>query len=117
MSDTPRFSERHGYEPAEKPITVREDAPNELRGVLVDFAYEAGLRPARLRGTVCRALMTREDPGNWTEFPNVDYEIRGLIDGCDWYEVYNIIEAIAEDLASRDADAAELFAGRMNTYF
>lgn len=117
MATGSRFSERHGYEPSERPITVRQDAPHELRGVLVDFAYEAGLDPHRMRSIVCRVLMTREDPSNWTPFPNVDNEVRHLVDGCEWYEVYDIIEATYDSLASREAAGAEPFATTVNTYF
>jgi hypothetical protein len=56
------FSKRHGYQPSEKEITVRYDAPYELRGVLIDIAYEIGFRPKTLRPVVCRALRKRPDP-------------------------------------------------------
>ena len=87
MNEKP-FSKRHGFHrPAETEISVRHDAPHEFRGVLVDLAYECGFRPKRLRPLVCRILRKREDTNNWTEYPNIDYEVRNLIDDCEWYRV------------------------------
>ena len=38
----PDFSRRHGYyRLTEAEITIREDAPHELRGILVQLAYDA----------------------------------------------------------------------------
>lgn len=93
-----RFSERHGFEPLQAEITVTRDAPYELRGVVVDIAYEAGLDPHKLRSIVCQLLRVREDPSNWSAYPNVDYEVRGHLDSCEWYEIYDIIEAICAAL-------------------
>ncbi|MGH2365113.1 MAG: AbiJ-NTD4 domain-containing protein [Chloroflexota bacterium] len=58
--------------------------------------------------------MTREDPSNWSEFPNIDGEVRGLLDRCDWYQTYDAIEAIHEHLSHEHADAFEL---KLNTFF
>ena len=96
-----RFSQRHGFEPDDAEISIRLDAPEELRGVLVDIAYESGLSPHEMRSLVCRVLRTREDAGNWSAFPNVDNELRGHVDSCEWYEVYDILEAIYEDISER----------------
>lgn len=92
-----RFSKRHGfYQPIVKEIKVRHDAPLDLRGFLVEMAYECGFKPKSLRSALCRLLRKRPDPGNWSEFPNIDQEVRGLVDGCDWYRVYDIIEKLFE---------------------
>lgn len=88
-----RFSSRHGFEPPDAEITVRNDAPSSLRGVVVDIAYEAGLDPHSMRAIVCRTLRVREEPGNWSAYPNVDGEVREHLDNCEWFEVYDIIEA------------------------
>ena len=79
------FSERHGFNRVyETEITVREDAPYDLRGVIVELAYKCGFSPKSLRTLVCSVLLKRPDENNWSEFPNVDYEVRELIDGCIW---------------------------------
>lgn len=110
---TDSFSTRHGFRRAHvAPISIREDAPHELRGVILQLAYESGLRPKTLRPVVCRTLRKREDEGNWSEYPNIDNEIRALIDDCEWYRVYDVIEAIAG--ATQEADK---FEPELNAYF
>jgi hypothetical protein len=92
------FSERQGYSPKDPEIKIRNEAPHDLRGVLVDIAYESGLTPHTLRSLICRLFRAREDSSNWSAFPNVDSEVRGLIDSCDWFRVYDAIEAIYNSL-------------------
>lgn len=42
---TERFSDREGYRPPAAPITIREDAPPELRSAILVLAEEAGMTP------------------------------------------------------------------------
>jgi hypothetical protein len=120
------FSERHGMSLADAEITVRNDAPEELRGVLVQLAYGSGYTPKALRELVCRVLFKRPDSSNWSDYPNIDQEIRGLLDECIWWDVYNVIEAVAKDLASGSNAFAhsvfghrgdDAFASELNRYF
>lgn len=106
------FSERHGFKPKEKKITIRHSAPEELRYAVVIISYESGSRPALLRDIVCRALRKRPDPSNWSEFPNIDYEVHELIDDCEWYQVYNIIENIYPIVKD-----SERFQSEINSFF
>ena len=118
-----RFSERHGFEPLQAKITVTRDAPYDFRGIVADIAYEAGFGPHRLRSIVCQTLRVREDPSNWSAFPNVDSEVRGHIDSCEWYEVYDIIEAKYGDLLRSQKHSLtqdirpQYFADELNKYF
>ena len=109
-----RFSRRHGYEAHDSEIRVREDAPEELRSVLVDIAYESGLRPGELRSIICRVLRIAADPDNWSEFPNIDYEVRSELMNCEWYRVYDVIEEIPGALSDGYPDE---FEEEMNKYF
>ena len=117
-----RFSERRGYgSTSEAEITMREEAPFELRGVAVDLAYECGLDPHKTRRVVCRTLRVRENPQNWSAFPNVDQEVRDHLDDCEWFFVYDVIEAFHQEIAAlqqsgHDADA-ERFEAEINRYF
>jgi len=116
------FSKRHGLQPSEPEITVRHEAPHEMRGVIVDIAYEHGMDPHLMRSMVCRILRVREDSSNWSAFPNVDNEVREHIDSCARYEVYDIIEATYKQVAQRmkghsaDADPSG-FEREVNDYF
>jgi len=121
-----RFSNRHGYSPADAEITVRHEAPDELRSVVVEIAYESGFTPNPLRTLVCRVLRARPNPSNWSEYPNVDGEIRQLLDTCEWYYVYDVIEEIYSALSSGgmiarsrrgSSDGAENFSQEINRYF
>jgi hypothetical protein len=113
------FSKRHGFRHIQSaPITVRTDAPSELRGIIIQLAYQFGFSPRTLRPLVCRALRKRPDSDNWSEYPNIDNEIHSLVDGCEWYRVYDIIEDIAG--AMREAPFSfdpEQFESELNDYF
>lgn len=111
MNDS--FSRRHGFHPKEKEIKIRQDAPYDLRGVIVDIAYGSGFSPKILRPVVCRALRKRPDPNNWSEYPNIDEEIRHLLDDCEWYKVYDVIEEICR---SAYPVQAEKFEREINSY-
>lgn len=112
---TERFSKRFGYRSATEPdVTVRYDAPDELRDALVAIAYEAGGTPTKLRTVVCRVLRKRPEASNWSDYPNVDNEVRDLLADCEWFHVYDVIEALAE---SEIRFGAEKFAEEMNGFF
>ncbi|MEC4722797.1 hypothetical protein RY831_26920 [Noviherbaspirillum sp. CPCC 100848] len=114
------FSKRFGYanSATEVPISVREDAPHDFRGVLVELAYEYGWKPRPLRELVCRVLRERPDSSNWSEYPNIDGEIRNLVDDAEWYKVYDIVEAVYNAMTSnRHDDSATRFEVELNDYF
>jgi hypothetical protein len=112
---TDSFSKRHGFQPKDKKITIRQDAPYDMRGVLVDIAYGVGFSPKTLRPVVCRALRKRPDLNNWSEYPNIDDEIHHLLDDCEWYKVYDVIEEIYRDASHYYRN--EKFEQEINSYF
>jgi len=118
MTILDRFSRRHGLEPAEVPITVRQDAPPKLRAAVAQIARDAGLQLSSVRKIVCRVLHETEDPNNWSS-PNILQEVRELLDSCDWFLVYDVIEEIYRHLArsATELDKAELFAEEINRFF
>ena len=118
MNDEP-FSRRHGFRrTTEAEISVRHDAPYDLRGVLVELAYGCGFRPKSLRSLVCRVLLKRPDPNNWSEYPNIDYEVRELLDNCDWYRVYDVAEALYQKMSEAPYSYdPEKFQTELNAYF
>jgi len=92
--DYGRFSRRYGFADHQGDELIRHDAPEPLRCGLLQSATEAGLRPSPLRQIVCGTLRRRPNPANWSEYPNVWEEVEGLVHSCDWYRVYDVIEAI-----------------------
>ena len=113
------FSNRHGYKkPSEVEITVRQDAPHEFRGVIIDLAYECGFSPTTLRKVICQILRKRPDRNNWAEYPNIDDENHYLIDDCEWYKVYDIVETIYKKMAEAPVSFKhEQFEIEINEYF
>lgn len=112
------FSKRHGfYQPRNAEIKVRQDAPYELRGFVVQLAYNCGLRPSPLRELVCNVLRTRPDQSNWSEFPNIDGEVQTLLDTCEWFRVYDIVEKIAQHMSETPYSYdAEKFENEINEF-
>jgi hypothetical protein len=115
------FSRRNRYSGPPKGITVREDAPETLRFMVLDTARKLGWGPSLLRPIVCSAVRVRPDRQNWTEFPNIWEEVQALVYECQWYQVYDIIEALYAAFEKNDADRdehdAEQFADEVNAFF
>lgn len=131
MKSKERFSDRYGYISEDIEIKIWQDAPEELRGVLLDIAIECGQTPNSLRAIVCQILRKRPNPNNWSEYPNVWNEVQQLVDKCDWYRVYDIIEIIYETIVTiesrefqdsfldeqKEHIKAETFKKEINDYF
>ena len=113
------FSKRHGFSSIEEvDISVREDAPTELRSFIVQLAYDHSFKPSSLRYLVCKVLKKSPDPSNWSEYPNVDKEVNELLYNCKWYKVYDIIERIINHLGENSyRDTYESFERELNEYF
>jgi hypothetical protein len=120
------FSKRHQYG-TPKEITVREGAPESLRFFVLETAKNLNWGPSSLRPNVCRVLRIPPDPGNWSEYPNVDLEVTRLMDECEWFKVYDIIEALHAAMSKQDnitrktapryANTAATFAAELNGFF
>jgi len=113
------FSKRYGYSMlSEAEITVRQDAPHDFRGVLIDLSYDCGFQPSKLREVICKAFKKRPDRNNWSEYPNIDDENHYLIDNCEWYKVYDLIEIICKTMNEFPFSfEAEKFENELNEYF
>ena len=109
------FSKRQGFHSLnEKEITVREDAPEGLRGFIRMAFYDLKKNPSDLRTITTRVLRIPPDRNNWSEYPNIDYEVEEYLESCDWYYVYDIIEAIIQSL---NHEQKATFTEDMNEYF
>lgn len=94
-SDHRPFSRRQGFASPSPEISIREDAPDQFRFRLLTITNrEAGISPSSLRPIVCDVLCVRPDPSNWSEYPNINDEVQDLVYGCEWFKVYDIVEAI-----------------------
>lgn len=54
-----RFSSRHGYERPDAEITIRHEAPPELRDAIITIAYRCQLKPSNLRDILCSICCRR----------------------------------------------------------
>ena len=112
-----RFSRRHGYASSAREITVRHEAPEDLRGAVLLIAKEVGLGPSVLRTIICEVLRKLPDQDNWSEYPNVWGEVQNHVIQCEWFKVYDIAEAIYAHLARHTSGGAEEYQKLMNEYF
>ena len=109
------FSKRFGHVGKNQEITVREDAPENFRyAVIAIVRKNLYLSSSILREIVCQVLQIRPDKEhNWGE-PNISNEVEGLMDSCEWYRVYDIIEAIHSFLRNHRKTAASDYEESIN---
>jgi hypothetical protein len=108
------FSDRYGFKPAEPEITIREDAPDDLRFAVAQIAVNAGMRPSQIRDVVCTVLFVAPDRNNWSDYPNIWDEVQWLLEKCDWFKVYDIAERLHRNLHYQEADQ---FRDELNRFF
>ena len=107
------FSKRYGYNSVEKEIVIREEAPIELRSFIVQTLYAYGFTPKSVRLYFCQTLRVAPDTqNNWGD-ENVRFEVQDLIETCDWYKVYDIIEGLYRQIDRNQVSFAE----ELNEYF
>ncbi|MCY3487399.1 MAG: hypothetical protein OXH34_03065 [Bacteroidetes bacterium] len=110
------FSTRQGYRPENKPITVREEAPRELREAILMLAKRLEMRVHDMRDVVCEVLLVTPNPDNRSEH-FVWLKIEHLVYGAAWYKVYDVAESFYTKLMSDDQEAAIEFGCRLNEFF
>jgi hypothetical protein len=110
------FSDRHGYSGTDAEITVREDAPDDLRYAVAEIARTAGMGPKAIRTVVCRELFVAPDPDNWSEYPNIWGEVLDLLRKCEWFRVYDIAEALWRNLGDYD-ESQSIYENELNRFF
>jgi hypothetical protein len=111
------FSRRNRFN-TPKEITVREDAPANLRCFVVDAARQLSYTPSHLRDVLCRVLHTRPDPGNSSEYPEIWEEVKELIQGCEWFKVYDIIEALLVSFHRKgDDESSAIYTEAISVFF
>ncbi len=88
---------------------------------MIQTAIDLGWLPSTVREVVCRVLRERPDPNNWSERPNILGEVQDRIHSCEWFEVYDIIEALHAKFTEYDRDRrrnkAARFSEEINDYF
>ena len=110
------FSDRYGYrtDDVDVEITVREDAPDELRYAIPQIARQLEMSFTSMREVICQTLLVQPDSGNWSEIPNVRGEVNDLIGNCPWFKVYDIAEALHDEIRP---GYKQKFSNRLNQFF
>ena len=91
------FSVREGLR-AEDPL-IYDDAPDELRYGLREVLHVVGYgTPTEQRSILCKALRIIPDQLNWSDYPNVENEVIGLIATKPWYRFFDALERIRQFL-------------------
>ena len=116
-TDERPFSRRFGYRGPESEITIREDAPSDLRAAIVLLAEGLGLSPGNMRLGACSVLLKAPDPDKWSEYPNVFNEVQHLVGSCPWHKVYDIAENFYERLFHGSREKGREFEDRLNEFF
>lgn len=115
------FSKRQGYIGQTHEIAFREDAPDNLRYFVLETARELDWAPSSLRPIICHVLKEVPNQNNWSEFPNIWDEVQELIYGCEWFKVYDIIEALHAHFVKHDRENrlqdAPRFSDAINAFF
>jgi AbiJ N-terminal domain 4 len=117
------FSKRYGYADQPKEISIWEDASENLRDCVLETACYLGLAPSDIRDISCAVLQRRPNPSNWSEYPNIWDETREDVHGCEWFQVYDIIERIwnrfqrGDDRSVWDEEKAPAFQQAINNFF
>ena len=74
MTNKETFSKRQGlFSIKEKEITIREDAPQGLRGFIKMAFYDLNKNPSDFRVITSKVLKIPPDSNNWSEYPNIDW--------------------------------------------
>lgn len=118
MSTEP-FSRRYGHGPEEHEISIRNDAPGEVRAAVLTIAHgDLNLGPSFLREVLSTLLRKLPNPNNWSEYPNIWGECQELIQNCPWYKVYDFVEALYHNLIKTEgSECANRWMCLINEYF
>ena len=94
------FSKRIGVTTQAIPIETRYGVTPELRDYLLLMIepYISSLKT--IRGIVCTATKTAPNRGNWGENDFMRDEIVSLLENCQWYNIYDIIELVYTNISN-----------------
>jgi hypothetical protein len=101
----PIFSDRHGYEQPEPPITVREGDPGALRQFVWSITLKAGANPAELAELVLDTVSyVHYDPERVLVAMAQDALLQ-----CPWYQIYDVAERIYAYFELRKSAAEQVY--------
>lgn len=108
------FTNRNQINIEPREITIRFDAPTELREWLLGLIKKLKYSIASFRDIVCQMSYQTANPNQWGENSYMEEEIRGLLANCQWNNIYDIIEATIEALPPQ---CKKTFSDSINSFF
>ena len=110
------FSKRQGYRNTFAEITLREDAPEELRSAIPTIARHQNMSPETLRNIVSRVLLVDVNESHVSK-QSIYLEVKEQLNECKWFEVYDIAEEIYSQLSQSSSKSAKEYSDRLNHFF
>jgi hypothetical protein len=111
------FSGKRGYSAFDRPIEIRDAAPAEVRAAVPHFAAEVGLPAHAVRSVVLETLCIPPDPQMWSSPNYVLQEAHQHLTSAEWFEVYDVAEALYREALALALSSAERYAERVNRLF
>ena len=113
------FSKRLGLRGKAVPVSIRNDAPEEMRRLIIMIAQRVGLSDNEIRATICDTLPPDPETYEWLQQP-LDWEDEYWpINDCEWHFVYDIIEGLIRRIAANSKLGGEYalhFSSKTNEY-
>jgi hypothetical protein len=123
-TDSPTFSIRHGYVTpnSQAPITIREDAPNEVRNMVLEITSQIGWDYDDLFDLAARiGKQSWESSEPRQSGTSSRVLLQRLMSKWDWFLVYDFIERLYGSMeqwqVQGDGRPEDEFAARINAYF
>jgi hypothetical protein len=116
------FSKRRGYIGQPREITIREDAPKDLRFAFLETtreiarAYQGQYPEKEIRDVVAKTLTKWLDPAVW-HYQGAWEQVEHAVYNCEWFRVYDLMESVNTYFGRTTPKAAEEFAERINDLF
>jgi hypothetical protein len=116
------FPRRFGYAGEAAKITVREDAPKDLRFAFLEITrallkdYRGDHKETEIRDVVAAALKKWLDP-SVRHYDDVWQQVKNAVYSCEWFRVYQLIEAVSSYFDKTAPAATEEFTIQLNECF
>lgn len=102
-----RFSDRAGVAKRYPPRDNYEDAPERLRSLADRVIHDGNVVAAYVH--LCEMTGRLPDPNIWGE-SYASPQVRWMIERLDWWQVFDLLEDLAEGTSQVDAEVNEAFA-------
>jgi hypothetical protein len=107
------FSKIYGFH-LKKEISIREDAPEELRMGLFRLMKQCGIEPRKVQEIMSEVFLKRPDSSNFLNYDKTWAKLEALIFECEWFYIYDLCEESYKHIYS---DLRRDFSSQINDLF